>query len=1240
MAVEQFNADIDLLGHIIRNVKIHPMTNAERVSLASSLGANDVGRTIFDRDEQLLYVWTGTDFVVGNLIADWNDIVNKPATFPASPHTHTESEITDLDKYTQQEVDYKLNLKIDSSEKGSPAGVATLGVDGKVPSSQLPDSFSGDMTYKGAWNASTNTPTIANGTGENGDYYRVSVAGSTVIDGNSDWQVGDSLIFNATTGKWEKIDGSAPVNSVFGRTGIIQQENGDYNSSQITNSSLVEGDNVSEALNELHINKAETLHTHEISDVNGLQVELNKKLNNLVSYGGGVEVVKPKLIPDVTTQGARTLAGVNGITLNLVGDLIQIVGQGSALGLMNSDHGSILNVNGNTGQDISPSSNIKVTQFDTAGNSQQGIVPNSSLSRLTIGTTGVYLIGMSGSVMSSGTTKATIKLYVNSVEVPNFSTEIDIDTVNKRKAYAITLPLSLTVGDVLEMFVSHDSLDSRTLTFKKNTLFASKQDVESGSAVWGNISGSISNQVDLQSALSGKANTNHTHTESQITNLDKYSRSEIDGFLLGKSNVGHTHVDTSINNTSSVAGATVRDALNTLHDILGISWGEITGDITTQTDLQTALNTKLTNGTNLGGETPLVKGKNGLNLEVRTLKGIGGISISLNNDVVEIAGGSWGSITGNLVDQTDLQAVLGSKIPSSEKGIANGVATLDGSGKIPASQLSVSAMEYKGTWNASTNTPVLASGVGNNGDIYRVSTAGTTNLDGITDWQVGDWVIFNGNTGLWEKADNSDSVSSVFGRVGSVIAQSGDYNATQVTNDSGVTGASVKDALNNLNTGKSNVGHSHVEADITNLDKYTQSEVNTLLAGKSNVGHIHDDRYYTEDEINAQMADKVSLAQIDVSDPSWLEGEDRLLLTKKEDGAPSFQGAAQLIDIFAPPGVDTMLTDQSGWVNETKTLTGNNFFGALGQIGQVRVLEDGTICHCVGSVAGSELGTDGSATYRRNRAVDVLDPDNNAQDSDVCDLLNPARTGGTPDDGWNLTTGTKTLTVPARWGTWWKDPGGYMYFCYDVAGSVSQWWRNGTPPAIYRYINTSTHPILVGRLLAHDFDAAPYEDQSGDEISFHDQWFYDSSSRRSFYKATSTTWEEYRTAAHDHIAKLSGTVNMSTAAVSVETFTPESDMTAIVVLLAKKLSGPSGHAVGAIQGAPYVLACNKLNNYVYLSSFQGFSENGSAHGGVLLFASMSGGIITFELSDPYSPWLTSGDEWKYEISIRPMSIIS
>jgi len=102
----------------------------------------------------------------------------------------------------------------------------------------------------------------------------------------------------------------------------------------------------------------------------------------------------------------------------------------------------------------------------------------------------------------------------------------------------------------------------------------------------------------------------------------------------------------------------------------------------------------------------------------------------------------------------------------------------------------VGAVTYKGTWNASANSPFLASGVGTQGDYYVVNIAGSTNLDGITDWQIGDWAIFNGS--VWQKVDNTDAVSSVNGQVGTVVLTAANVNAVAdtatITAGTGLTG--------------------------------------------------------------------------------------------------------------------------------------------------------------------------------------------------------------------------------------------------------------------------------------------------------------------------------------------------------------------------------------------------------------------------------------------------------------------
>ena len=108
---------------------------------------------------------------------------------------------------------------------------------------------------------------------------------------------------------------------------------------------------------------------------------------------------------------------------------------------------------------------------------------------------------------------------------------------------------------------------------------------------------------------------------------------------------------------------------------------------------------------------------------------------------------------------TEIETDLELKIYLSEKGAANGVAELDGTGKVPTSQLPIQLMEFLGNWNASTNTPTLANtDIDKQGSTYRVNVAGTTDFGaGGIIFEVGDWVYNTGS--VWEKGDNIDQVT-------------------------------------------------------------------------------------------------------------------------------------------------------------------------------------------------------------------------------------------------------------------------------------------------------------------------------------------------------------------------------------------------------------------------------------------------------------------------------------------------
>ena len=130
------------------------------------------------------------------------------------------------------------------------------------------------------------------------------------------------------------------------------------------------------------------------------------------------------------------------------------------------------------------------------------------------------------------------------------------------------------------------------------------------------------------------------------------------------------------------------------------------------------------------------------------------------------------SITGGSISGTTVSGY----IASTQKGAANGVATLDSGGQIPIGQIPpLGDLNYQGTWNAASNSPTLTSNIGTKGYYYVVNFAGNTDLNGITDWQVNDWAVFNGS--VWQKIDNTDLVSSVNGYTGTVVLTYTDVNA-------------------------------------------------------------------------------------------------------------------------------------------------------------------------------------------------------------------------------------------------------------------------------------------------------------------------------------------------------------------------------------------------------------------------------------------------------------------------------
>ncbi len=196
--------------------------------------------------------------------------------------------------------------------------------------------------------------------------------------------------------------------------------------------------------------------------------------------------------------------------------------------------------------------------------------------------------------------------------------------------------------------------------------------------------------------------------------------------------------------------------------------------------------------------------------------------------------GSYGSPSGSnrYVTETDPQYST-DYIPLAQKGAVSGVAELDINGKVPLAQINdsiIGQVEYLGLWDANTNTPTLTATPSEKGIYYIVSVAGT--FESI-DFEVGDWIISNGTS--WDKVDNTDAVSSVFGRTGNVTAQTDDYTWAQIDKST----SDIADITNKSHTSLTDIGsntHPQIDTAISNSVSHIASTSNPHGVTKTQVG--------------------------------------------------------------------------------------------------------------------------------------------------------------------------------------------------------------------------------------------------------------------------------------------------------------------------------------------------------------------------------------------------------------------
>jgi hypothetical protein len=218
-------------------------------------------------------------------------------------------------------------------------------------------------------------------------------------------------------------------------------------------------------------------------------------------------------------------------------------------------------------------------------------------------------------------------------------------------------------------------------------------------------------------------------------------------------------------------------------------WGSITGTLSSQTDLQSALNAKQNNITltttgtsgaatligatlniprydsSLIGYVPYVGAVSDLNLGVhRILAQRGYFENNGSNDTLNVIHSSGSGYGINVSKGGSGEALRVNKT----SGSGNAASILGGVTLIDElrlnTDLSDSYIASASNWNSAFNDK-----------INSASVTGTTTKTLTLNQQDGGTI-----TASWTD-DNTDAVSSVFGRTGAVVAVSGDYNTSQVT---------------------------------------------------------------------------------------------------------------------------------------------------------------------------------------------------------------------------------------------------------------------------------------------------------------------------------------------------------------------------------------------------------------------------------------------------------------------------
>lgn len=349
--------------------------------------------------------------------------------------------------------------------------------------------------------------------------------------------------------------------------------------------------------------------------------------------------------------------------------------------------------------------------------------------------------------------------------------------------------------------------------------------------------GNVDNTSDLskpvstatQTALNGKAATSHTHTSAQITDLAETVRDTMGTALAAGSNISIVPDDLAdtITINASMPAHNHDDRYYTETEVDTIIDGVVAGEPAphdhddryyTETEMDTMLAGKAST-THVHAAGDITTGTLAL---ARIPTGTTGTTVALGNHT-HAGVYANASHTHAIADVTNLQTTLDAKAASShthtaanitdfsaaadariatQKGAANGLATLGADSKIPTSQIPAVALTDVHTVTSQTAQLALQA---QEGEVAVRTDLGRTFIhNGGTSGSMADWTEISA----------PDAVTSVNGQLGVVVLDKGDVGLANVDNTSDLD-KPISTATATALSGKASSSHSHAATDIT-----------------------------------------------------------------------------------------------------------------------------------------------------------------------------------------------------------------------------------------------------------------------------------------------------------------------------------------------------------------------------------------------------------------------------------------